>query len=224
MLQEINVSALLPHPMNSNRMDDESLAKLSRHIERTGTYEPLTVRPHPTEQGSFQIINGHHRLRVLRSLGHGTVKCTVWDVDDAQTRLYLATLNRLAGQDVPERRAVLLDSLFEGFEVDELADLVPESSAELERLLESAAADIDIPMDLALPAEIANPTTVTLEFMLDREQADLVNRALDCSLAAAGGDWSRSEALVDVCRWYADHASLANAGSGTTPPSADPPT
>ena len=217
MLQKIAVSSLLPHPMNSNRMDGESLAKLRQHIERTGTYEPLTVRYHPTEQGSFQVINGHHRLRVLRSLEHQMAECIVWDVDDAQTRLYLATLNRLAGQDVPERRAVLLDSLFGEFEVSELADLLPESSAELERLLESAMADIEIPMDLALPAEIINPTTVTLEFMLDRDQADVVNRALDCSLAAAKGNRSRSEALVDMCRWYADRADLVHARNGAAP-------
>ncbi len=201
MLQEIAVSVLLPHPMNSNRMDEGSLAKLRQHIERTETYEPLTVRPHPTEEGAFQVINGHHRLRVLQSLGYRTVKCVVWQVDDAQTRLYLATLNRLSGQDVPERRAALLDSLPDEFQMAELSSLLPESLADLDRILQFAA-DIDIPVDAALPPEIDTPATIALQFMLDRDQADIVNRALDCCLAAAKGNTSRSEALVDVCRWY----------------------
>lgn len=108
MLQEIAVSLLLPHPLNSNRMDQKSLAKLRRHVERTGTYEPLTVRPHPTEQGAFQVINGHHRLRVLRSLGSPTAQCVVWNVDDRQAKLYLATLNRLSGEDGGDRLAAML--------------------------------------------------------------------------------------------------------------------
>lgn len=56
LLQDIPVELLVPHPENSNFMDAETLKKLRRHIERTGRYEPLTVRPHPSEEGKFQII------------------------------------------------------------------------------------------------------------------------------------------------------------------------
>ena len=94
MVTEVEISRLLPHPENSNRMDVETLSKLRRHIESTGRYEPLVVRPHPTEDGRFQVINGHHRLQVLKALGHTKARCVIWEVDDDQARLYLATLNR----------------------------------------------------------------------------------------------------------------------------------
>ncbi|MDD5190239.1 MAG: ParB N-terminal domain-containing protein [Dehalococcoidales bacterium] len=108
-IQEISVELLLEHPENSNFMNAETAQKLRRHIEQTGRYEPLTVRLHPSEEGKFQVINGHNRLKVLRALEFERANCIVWNLDDQQARLYLATLNRLSGKDVPERRATLLD-------------------------------------------------------------------------------------------------------------------
>ncbi|NIM06759.1 MAG: ParB N-terminal domain-containing protein, partial [Armatimonadetes bacterium] len=66
MVTEIDISRILPHPENSNWMDVETLSKLRRHIEGTGRYEPLIVRQHPAEKDKFQVINGHHRLQVLK--------------------------------------------------------------------------------------------------------------------------------------------------------------
>ena len=130
-IQEISIELLREHPENSNFMNKETSIKLKRHIELTGRYEPLTVRPHPIEEGKYQVINGHNRLKVLRSLNYQTVSCVVWRLADDQTRIYLATLNRLSGNDVPERRAVLLDNLLHSFDIDELALLLPEDKKQL---------------------------------------------------------------------------------------------
>ena len=83
MIQKINVRLLAEHPDNANFMNSGTLAKLRKHIEDSGRYEPLVVRPHPDRKDAFQILNGHNRLRVLRALGYAAVKCIIWDVDDA---------------------------------------------------------------------------------------------------------------------------------------------
>jgi hypothetical protein len=44
-LQWIPLDQLQAHPENSNRMPPRLLEKLKRHIQRTGLYEPLVVRP-----------------------------------------------------------------------------------------------------------------------------------------------------------------------------------
>jgi hypothetical protein len=44
-LQWIPLEQLQPHPENANRMPPRLLEKLKRHIQRTGLYEPLVVRP-----------------------------------------------------------------------------------------------------------------------------------------------------------------------------------
>lgn len=69
ILQDIPIDRLIPHPENSNYMSAEIFGKLRRHIEWTGRYEPLTVRPHPTLEEEYEILNGHNRLRVLSGPG-----------------------------------------------------------------------------------------------------------------------------------------------------------
>lgn len=201
MIKEIDISRILPHPENSNRMDSETLSKLRRHIEGAGRYEPITVRPHPAERDKFQVINGQHRLQVLKALGQTTAKCVIWEVDDDQTRLYLATLNRLSGEDVPERRVLLIGSLLESFEVNNLADLLPESHdqlAELERL-----ARIDPDELVSRPAdETEGRPQVILEFFLNWDSAREVNLVLDIIAHRHPDLGGRSDALTHLARSY----------------------
>ena len=60
---------LLPHPLNSNVMPEDLREKLKAHIRRTGRYPFLVVRPHPEEPGHYQVLDGHHRVHVLRGRG-----------------------------------------------------------------------------------------------------------------------------------------------------------
>lgn len=191
----------MAHPENSNFMNAEMLKKLRRHIERTGRYEPLTVRPYPWEEGKFQVINGHNRLRVLRALNYQTAHCVVWNVDDDQARLYLATLNRLSGSDVPERRAALLENLLATFDVNELSTLLPDDRKQIEELERLSRLE---------PEEFTGRTTieekfevpVILNFMLEESEAKEVNLALGLILNAENEQLSRSRALVHLARFY----------------------
>ena len=110
-LLRLPLDRLRPHPANANVMDEERLEKLAENIRREGDYPPLVVRPHPEEQGSYQILDGHQRLDVLRRLGHQEATCYVWPCDDRTALVLLATLNRLEGQDDPLKRAELLREL-----------------------------------------------------------------------------------------------------------------
>jgi len=200
-LQDIPVALLVAHPENSNFMNAETAQKLRRHIERTGRYEPLTVRPHPFEEGKFQVINGHNRLRVLRALNYQTANCVVWDLDDDQTRLYLATLNRLSGSDVPERRAALLDNLLKAFDVDELSVLLPDERKQIEELERLSHLELD---DLTKQATLEErfEVPVILSFMMEESEAKEVNLALDLILNAEEGEIYRSKALCHLAHFY----------------------
>src|SRR6266704_5033701 len=125
---------LLAHPLNSNVMSPDLQAKLKAHIKRTGRYPFLVVRPHPDEAGKYQVLDGHHRVAVLRDLGHTEARCDIWTVDDREAKLLLATLNRLQGQDIPIRRAELLHELLGEMNLDDLAGLLPETDKQLEEL------------------------------------------------------------------------------------------
>jgi ParB-like chromosome segregation protein Spo0J len=203
-IQEIPIELLLEHPENSNFMNAETARKLRRHIERTGRYEPLTVRPHPGEDGKFQVINGHNRLRVLRALNYQTANCVVWNLDDDQTRLYLATLNRLSGNEIPERRAALLDNLLQTFDLDELAALLPDDKKQIEELKRLSRLEPDeIITRTSGEEKLAIPVIMT--FMVEEPDAKEANLALDLILSTYKEELSRSQALVHLARFYLGH-------------------
>ena len=204
LIQEIPIELLLEHPENSNFMNAPTAQKLRRHIEQTGRYEPLPVRPHPVEEGKFQVINGHNRLRILHSLEYQNVNCIVWKLDDQQTRLYLATLNRLSGQDIPERRAILLDNLLHSFDIDELEFLLPDGRKQIEQLERLAHFEIK-----GLSADCNNKDNLQvpfiIDFMLDESEAKELNLALDLVINTEKKRISRSQALVKLASFYIRH-------------------
>jgi hypothetical protein len=106
-LKTIAINKLAAHPANPNVMSEVKFNKLVRNIERTGLYEPIVVRAHPKKKDYFQIINGHHRVKALEKLDRKVADCVVWDVDDEQAEVLLATLNRLTGSDEPARKIEL---------------------------------------------------------------------------------------------------------------------
>ena len=200
-IQEIPTELLIEHPENSNFMNVETAQKLRRHIERTGRYEPLTVRPHPVEEGKFQVINGHNRLRVLRAIKYLTANCVVWNLDDDQTRLYLATLNRLSGNEVPERRAALLDNLLQSFDLDELTALLPDDRKQIEELRRLSRLEPDeIITRTSGEEKLAIP--VILTFMVEESEAKEVNLALDLILKTEEEERARGQALACLARFY----------------------
>jgi ParB-like chromosome segregation protein Spo0J len=153
-------------------MSKANFRKLVRHIERTGRYEPLIVRKHPQKNGCLQIINGHHRFEALKQLGHKSCDCVVWEIDDDETNLLLATLNRLSGQDVLEKKTELLEKLNKKLKVDELARLLPNTKTQIQRLIDLHKNRTQI--QITEPDSFAQP----MVFFLDSKQKQTVEKAL----------------------------------------------
>ena len=177
-IQSIALDKLDFHPDNPNRQSKVNFAKLVRNIERTGRYEPLIVRPCPSvrtpkegKAGYFQIINGHHRCHALAKLGYETADCIVWDIDDEETDILLATLNRLGGSDELGKKLKLLERLNKRLEAGKLAKLLPQTAKQIERLTNlkrpSAPAKINAKC-------FANP----LVFFVNDTQQQQIERAL----------------------------------------------
>ena len=63
--------------------DSASDGELMRSIAEYGQQVPVLVRPHPVDEGRFQIVYGRRRLLALRALKQ-PVKALVRDLDDLQ--------------------------------------------------------------------------------------------------------------------------------------------
>lgn len=189
-IETIAIDRLRAHPLNSNVMPARVLDALVAHIERTGRYPPVLVRPMPVEEGEdgaevYQILDGHHRVAALRRLGKKSVNCLVWAVDDDEAATLLATLNRLRGGDDPAKRAALITHLAERLGMERLSARLPEGAQEIRKLirLHKAAPAIRKPRTL-------DQMPVAVHFFLLPGQ----KRRLERRLKAMGG--SREEALM----------------------------
>ena len=201
MIEWIGITDLLEHPANPNRMPDRLLKRLERHIDRTGRYEPLVVRPHPSRAGCYQVLNGHHRLKVLRCLGYERVACVVWQVDDGEALVLLATLNRLSGRDDLEKKGGLIASLSQRFEMADLASMLPDSRAALGRLRDLGGRQSPAPDESA-----AEPFLHALVFFVTSEEKRIVEEALRAAAQTMGGTPGRRKARVLVA-WAQNHSA-----------------
>jgi len=191
-IKTIPLNRLVPHPDNPNQMSKANFARLVSHIKRTGRYEPLIVRRCPQKnchscqhrnsvhaqqekKDCFQIINGHHRAQALRKLGYKTVDVIAWDIDDEQTDLLLATLNRLAGSDNLIKKLKLLRRLNKRLDTKQLATLLPHTKKQIEHLISLLDARRGQPV--ARPSDdltLANP----LVFFVNDQQQKTIDKAL----------------------------------------------
>jgi ParB-like chromosome segregation protein Spo0J len=210
----VSIGDLAPHPLNSNVMPDELREKLRAHIKRTGRYPFVVVRPSPEEPGRFQILDGHHRVEILRELGHTEARCDVWNVDDREAKLLLATLNRLEGQDSPIRRAQLIHELLGEMSLPDLAGLLPETDKqleELESLLQFPAEEIAALLaEQAAEQEKVLPRVLT--FVVSPEQEQLIDRAVEMASDGTEGRDRKARGLVNLARTFLEEKGT---GDGT---------
>ena len=206
-IQSVTLDKLIAHPDNPNRQSKSNFAKLVRNIERSGRYEPIVVRPHPKQNDCFQIINGHHRYKALAELGYKTADCVVWDVDNEQTDILLATLNRLSGSDELGKKLALLKRLNSKINCGQLSKLLPQTAKQIERLTCFKA-----PSEPAKANEkaFANP----LVFFVDDLQQQIIEQAISLSIepgSKTSRAAKRSAALVRIARFF-----INNSNSGTS--------
>jgi ParB-like chromosome segregation protein Spo0J len=211
----IPLDELRSNPLNANIMPADLREKLKAHIKRTGRYPFIVVRPHPDEPTQFEILDGHHRIDILRDLGHKEARCDVWNVNDREAKLLLATLNRLAGQDLPVRRAQLIHELMGEMDISDLAGLLPETDKqieELETLLQFPAEEIaDLLAEQAEKAERFLPCVIT--FVVTAEQEEMIDRAVDLASDGTPGRDRKARGLLNLARRFLKES---NHGEGVT--------
>ena len=202
--QMVPLGQLIPHPSNANVMAPDLQAKLMAHIKRTGRYPHLIVRPHPEDAEKYQVLDGHHRLVVLRELGHPEARCDVWQVDDREANLLLATLNRLEGQDQPIRRAQLIHELLGEMSLDDLAGLLPETDRQIEdlhALLEFPAEEIAALLDQeAEEEEKVLPRVISFVVTVDQEQ--LIEQAVELASDGTPGRDRKARGLTNLAKQF----------------------
>ncbi|MDL4860778.1 ParB/RepB/Spo0J family partition protein [Halomonas elongata] len=78
-LQEIEIDRIDESPnIGRPHYDQKKLEELAEAIKERGVKSPISVHPHPSEEGRFIVNYGHRRLRASKIAG----KTTIWAIVD----------------------------------------------------------------------------------------------------------------------------------------------
>ncbi|WP_321342254.1 plasmid partitioning protein RepB [uncultured Cohaesibacter sp.] len=84
---ELDPNQVDPSPFPDRLSDaasEEAILSLRQSIEERGQEIPILVRPHPDEEGRYQVAYGHRRLKAISGLAGKKVRAVVQALSDAE--------------------------------------------------------------------------------------------------------------------------------------------
>ena len=76
--------------------------ELAESIRNEGLWKPIIVRPHPTRDNTFELIDGEHRIRALQKLGRSYVRAEIRHLSDDEADLLAIRVNQMHGRRLTE--------------------------------------------------------------------------------------------------------------------------
>lgn len=135
-ITHVPIEQLMPNSWNPNKQSDRVADAQRESIDKFGFIAPILVRPHPTDKGKMQIIDGEHRLTTLADRGYrGTVPVVVRDFSDADAKKLTIVMNETRGDPDQLLLAQLLTDIHAQVDEADFRTALPYSDRELDKLL-----------------------------------------------------------------------------------------
>jgi ParB-like nuclease domain len=105
--RKIAVADILPNPhrdLKLNPVQDERVDELIESFERSGFWDNIIVREHPTREGKYQLAYGHNRLAALKHkrVVVDTITIPVVKLTDWEMYCTMVDENELSGKVTPQ--------------------------------------------------------------------------------------------------------------------------
>lgn len=97
-LRWVHVDAIEPNDYNPNEMDERLFDELAADIGDEELDQPVVVRPHPTKNGCFLIVDGEHRWRASKIKGLTEVPISVRDYTEEEAMIKTVRRNMIHGE------------------------------------------------------------------------------------------------------------------------------
>jgi ParB/RepB/Spo0J family partition protein len=130
----VPIDKVHPNPWNPNTVPESIMSALRANVKRAGFNQPVLVRPHPTKQGEYEIVDGEHRWTVLRDDGATEIDVIVRDMSEAEAKAQTVAMNKLRGEMDPADVARLVRDIEGEIDLSELAGFSGYSEVELQGL------------------------------------------------------------------------------------------
>lgn len=167
---ELPVGKIVPNPFQPRQhFDEEKIRELAASIRAQGLQQPIVVRKHPTEPGTYQIVMGERRWRAHKLLELATVPSIIREYAD-EAMHELALIENLQRDDLTimeEARSLL--GLVEKHEVlQTVADKIGKSITFVTRRL----ALLDLPSEIQVMLDEGKILPTHADVILDIEGAE----------------------------------------------------
>jgi ParB/RepB/Spo0J family partition protein len=191
----IKVEDIIENEYNPNEMDDGSFQKLVLNIKRKGFRKPLEVRK---VNDKYIIIDGAHRFKACKQLGHKEVECIVDNVDE--TEAMVDTLNaNIHGTHNPYKEAQMFKKINQRYKLQDMEKVMNYDQAIIKDRLELLGLPDDIKRQLEEKEEKEKQEApVVLSFVLTQSEMDIVTDAIN----RTENPEDQSKALVEICEKF----------------------
>jgi hypothetical protein len=225
-VRTIPLSSVRENRWNPNRMKPAFFESLKANIEREGYVQPIIVRPLKIRQRAgevcserfsllhtesrYEIIDGAHRFRALKELGHKEAQCIILNLTEKQAKTLTLTMNRLRGTfDYSELAELLKDLEIEQKDIEKYLAYTAQEQEEIFSLLSQP--------QIADTEKIPREGDILVEFLLTLSEEKIVEHAVKVESRSASGapGKSRGQSLASICEKY---LSLCNTERGDCAP------
>lgn len=143
-----------------NKIGRGTLASLSTSTETyiANGFAVHNTRPIVVRKDTLEIVDGEHRWRACKALGHTEIACVIVEMTDAQARIATLKYNRIHGSEDANLAANVLKDIMAMGSADWAQDSLMLDDVEMKRLSEELAAvetdgiSVDIPADMLGPS------------------------------------------------------------------------
>lgn len=149
----VPIEDIKPNQYNPNRQSEHDFKLLCKSIEEDGFTRPIVVR-----KGTLEIVDGEHRWRACKALGHKEIGAVLVEMTDAQARIATLKYNRIHGSEDANLAASVLKEIIEMGATDWAQDSLMLDDVEMKRLsaelalIETETIEVDVPADMLGPS------------------------------------------------------------------------
>lgn len=200
-IKTIPINQIKENTWNPNELDEAGFRVLVQNIKdsRVGYSQPIEVRELAKDE--YEVIDGAHRLKACKEAGLTEIECVISDYDDTQAKLETIAKNKIRGTINLIKAANLISELNKDITPEEIAGRSFYSMQEIQDSLKLLEIPPDFELglkDIARKEQLEAP--VTIQFVVTKEQAEIIERALE--LVCSREKTKRGRALELICADY----------------------
>ena len=192
--EKISMGLIQENKYNPNEMDENKFKKLVLNIKRKGFRKPIEVRKVGQK---YIIIDGAHRFKACKELGHTEIDCIIDEVDE--TEAMVDTLNaNIHGSHNPYKEAQMFKKINQRYQLQDIEKLTVYDQSVIKDRLELLGLPDSIKRELEeRQQKEREEAPVVLSFIVKEPEKQIIMSAIN-----QADDSDNGKALVEICQAF----------------------